>query len=74
MTLEGRRGYGSIADLARAEKIGRAYVSTMLRLTLLAPDVVEAILDGWQGEDVTLEALMVGVPVVWGEQEACWQS
>lgn len=60
--------YGSIADLARAEKIGRAYVSTMLRLTLLAPDIVEAILDGRQGEEVTLEAVMVGVPVVWGEQ------
>jgi hypothetical protein len=41
--------YGSIADLARAEKIGRAYVSTMLRLTLLAPDTVEAILDGRRG-------------------------
>ena len=64
--------YGSIADLARAEKIGRAYVSTMLRLTLLAPDTVEAILEGRQGEDVTLEALMAGVPVVWTEQEG-WQ-
>ena len=61
--------YGSIADLARAEKIGRAYVSTMLRLTLLAPSIVEAILDGRQGENVTLEAVMAGVPVVWGEQE-----
>ena len=61
--------YASIADLARAEKIGRAYVSTMLRLTLLAPDIVEAILDGRQGEDVTLEALMAGVSVLWTEQE-----
>jgi hypothetical protein len=60
--------YASIADLARAEKIGRSYVSTMLRLTLLAPDIVEAILEGRQGEDVTLEGLMAGVPVVWGEQ------
>jgi hypothetical protein len=41
--------YGSIADLARAEKIGRSYVSTMLGLTLIAPDIVEAILDGRQG-------------------------
>jgi hypothetical protein len=61
--------YGSIAELARAEKIGRAYVSTMLRLTLLAPDIVEAILDGRQGDDVTLEAVMAGVPVVWREQK-----
>jgi len=61
--------YGSIADLARAEKIGRAYVSTMLRLTLLAPDIVEAILEGRQEEGVTLEALMAGAPVVWRDQK-----
>ena len=60
--------YGSIADLARAEKIGRAYVSTMLRLTLLAPEIVEAILEGRQAQDLTLEAVMAGVPVVWREQ------
>jgi len=58
--------YGSIADLARAEKISRPYLTTMLRLTFLAPSVVEAILDGRQGEDVTLEAVMAGVAVVWG--------
>ena len=50
--------YGSIADLARAEKIGRSYISTMLGLGLLAPDIVEAILDGRQSERVTLEAMM----------------
>ena len=58
-------GYGSIADLARAEKISRPYLTTMLRLTFLAPDVVEAILDGRQGEDVTMEAAMAGAPVLW---------
>lgn len=63
--------YGSIADLARAEKIGRAYVSTLLRLTLLAPDIVEAILDGRQEEGVTLESVMAGAPVVWREQGEC---
>jgi hypothetical protein len=60
--------YGSIADLARAEKIGRSYVSAMLGLTLLAPDIVEAILDGRQPLGVTLEALTTGVPLVWGKQ------
>jgi len=60
--------YGSITDLARTERIGRAYVSTTLRLTLLAPDIVDAILVGRQGDDVTLEAVMAGVPVVWSEQ------
>ena len=61
--------YASIADLARAEKISRPYLTTMLRLTFLAPDVVEAILDGRQGEDVTLEAVMEGVQVVWKKQK-----
>jgi hypothetical protein len=40
----------------------------MLRLTLLAPDIVGAILDGRQGEDVTLDTVMAGAPVVWREQ------
>jgi hypothetical protein len=37
--------YASISELAAAEKIDRGYVGTILRLTLLAPDIVEAILD-----------------------------
>jgi len=38
--------YGTINELAAAEKINSSYVSRLLRLTLLAPDIVEAILDG----------------------------
>jgi len=38
--------YGTLAELADAERISRAYVCRVLRLTLLAPDVVERILDG----------------------------
>ena len=37
----------------------------MLRLTLLAPDIVEAILDGRQPEGMTLPGLLKGVPVEW---------
>ena len=37
----------------------------VLRLTLLAPDVVKAILDGRQPEGMTLPILMEGVAVVW---------
>ncbi len=60
--------HATIADLARAEKIGRSYVSRAPGLAFLAPDLVEAILDGRRGEAVTLEALLGGVPVEWGEQ------
>jgi hypothetical protein len=38
--------YGTLAELADAERIGRSYVCRVLRLTLLAPDIVERILDG----------------------------
>ena len=40
--------YATINEIAAAEKINSSYVSRMLRLTLLAPDIVEAILDGRQ--------------------------
>ena len=41
----------------------------MLRLTLLAPDIVEAILDGRQPEGMRLEALLDGFPAEWDAQE-----
>ena len=60
--------YASISEMAAAEKIERGYLGTLLRLTLLAPEMVEAILNGRQPEGVTLPALLEGVPVGWGEQ------
>jgi hypothetical protein len=65
---EGR--YASISEMATAEKIERGYLGTLLRLTLLAPDLVEAILNGRQPEGVTLPRLLEGVPAGWGEQKA----
>ena len=53
---------GSITELAAAEKIDRSYLCRVLRLTLLAPEFVEAIPDGRQVEAVTLPALMKGSP------------
>ena len=60
--------YASISDMAAAEKIERGYLGTLLRLTLLAPEMVEAILNGRQPEGVTLPVLLEGVPLGWGEQ------
>jgi hypothetical protein len=62
--------YGTITDLAAAEKINESYVSRVLRLTLLAPDIVEAILDGRQTENVTLPMLMQPFCVEWQVQKA----
>ena len=50
--------FATITELAAAEKINSSYVSRILRLALLAPDVVEAILDGRQPERMTLPGLM----------------
>jgi hypothetical protein len=46
--LEGGE-YGSIEELARAERINPSYLARVLRLVLLAPDIVESILDGRHG-------------------------
>jgi hypothetical protein len=57
--------YGTIDELAAAEKINSSYVSRVLRLTLLAPDIVEAILDGRQPGAITLSGVMKPFPVEW---------
>jgi len=62
--------YGTIAELAAAQKINSSYVSRLLRLTLLAPNIVGAILDGRQPEGMTLPGLMDGVAVRWDSQRA----
>jgi hypothetical protein len=66
--LEGGE-YGSIQDLAAAERINPSYLARVLRLTLLAPNITQAILDGWYDpEQITLDRLMKPFPVTWAEQ------
>ena len=66
--------HATVAELAAAEKINPSYVSRVLRLTLLSPTMVEAILAGRQPEGVTLPGLMEGVPVKWLQQTGCPSS
>jgi hypothetical protein len=61
--------YAAIDELAAAEKISPPYVSGDLQLTLLAPDIVEAILDGRQPPEMTLPGLMGPFPVEWDRQQ-----
>lgn len=63
-----RGDYGSFEELAKGEKINPSYLSRILRLTLLAPDIVEAVLDGRQTTDVTLGSLMRPLPNEWNRQ------
>jgi hypothetical protein len=60
--------YGSHAELAAAERIDRSYLGKTLRLTLLAPDIVEAILDGRQPERFGLPRLLDPFPIGWNDQ------
>ncbi len=60
--------HATVEEIGIAEKINPSYISRVLRLTLLAPDIVEAILDGRQGSRITLAALMKPFPVEWERQ------
>ena len=60
--------YGSVTEIAEAERISKSYVSRILRLALLAPDLVEAILGGWADQRVMLEQLERPLPLGWEEQ------
>lgn len=61
--------FTTINDLAVHESIAPSYLTRVLRLTLLAPDIVEAILDGAQGTEMTLAALMEPFPELWLHQK-----
>jgi hypothetical protein len=56
----------TLADLADAERINRSYVSRIVRLTLLAPDIVERILDG--RPILGLPQVLKPFPVEWEKQ------
>jgi hypothetical protein len=61
--------YGTIEELAAAEKINPSYVSRILRMTLLAPDIVNAVLNGNYSPALTLSALMKPFPIEWEDQQ-----
>jgi hypothetical protein len=63
-----QKKYRSVAELAEAESLTRSFVNRLLRLTLLAPDIVEAILDGRQPKVLQLEDLTWTLPSPWEEQ------
>ena len=58
----------SINELAEIEKINASYISRILRLTFLAPDIVTAILNGHQPRTLQLADMLEDVPVEWERQ------
>ena len=71
--LEGGE-YATIREIAAAEKINDSYVGRVLRLTLLAPDIVEAIVNGRQPAEVQLDSLMKPFAVRWEEQRLMFET
>jgi hypothetical protein len=60
----------TLSEVAEREGMDRAYVSRMVNLTTLAPDIVAAILDETLPPQVTLFDLASGTPLLWEEQRA----
>jgi hypothetical protein len=58
--------YGTLAELSAAERISRSYICRVLRLTLLAPDIIERVMDG--GPTAGLARLLEPFPVEWEKQ------
>lgn len=64
--------YTTMSELAQAEKVNPSNLARILRLTLLAPAIVEAILDGSQPSPITLASLGKPFPLAWIEQMEKW--
>lgn len=61
--------FSTIAELAEREGIAPSYMTRVLRLTLLEPGIIEAVLDGRQNDAITLAGLMDPFPLGWIEQK-----
>ncbi|MBW6401804.1 hypothetical protein KPL78_28410 [Roseomonas sp. HJA6] len=72
MLDEGR--YASITELAAVEKLDRGYLGSLLKLTLLAPDIVESVLDGRHPGRIGLPVLLDPLPAAWDAQRAAINS
>ncbi len=60
--------FASVTELAEALDVDRSYVGRIVRLTLLAPDIVEAIVRGEEPGGLSLQRLVKRMPAVWAEQ------
>jgi hypothetical protein len=60
----------SISELARNLEVDSSYVTRILKLTTLAPDIVEAIINGEEPDGLSLARLIKSFPEEWSEQRA----
>lgn len=62
----------SVTDLAEQEKVTVPYVTKLLAVTCLAPDITAAILDGRQPRGLSANVMLKAVPESWEEQRRLW--
>ena len=60
--------HATLEGLATTKDVHATYVSRVLQLTLLSPEIVEAILDGRQSAELRLNDLLAGFPLEWEGQ------
>lgn len=60
--------FATIAELAERERIAPSYMTRVMRLTLLAPNIIDKVLDGKQAPEVTLARLLAPFPAEWTRQ------
>jgi hypothetical protein len=73
VTFEGGRALGVDRTYAGRTCPPKPWRRRILRLTSLAPDIVEAILRGEEPEGISLRRLQKGLPVCWREQRERWR-
>lgn len=67
--------YTSIIQMADELGVAAPYMSRLIRLTLLAPDIIEAIVDGREPGGMSIEQLRKPMPLLWIDQQVeCWGS
>jgi site-specific DNA recombinase len=64
--------YADTTEIARQFRLNDAYVRRLLRFAYLAPDIVEAIVQGHQPRSMTVKRLLQGIPCVWADQRAAF--
>jgi hypothetical protein len=63
----------SVTEISEAEQINKSYVSRILRVALLAPDIIEAVLERRSGKALMLEQVERPLPAIWEEQQVAFQ-
>jgi site-specific DNA recombinase len=64
--------YADTMEISRRFRLNDAHVRRILRFRYLAPDIVEAIIEGRQPRSMTVKRLLQGIPCVWADQRAAF--